>query len=69
MRDLVQAFAGIMESVDRNHADGGSRTYDISWVRGYGNILDPHAEGQGIRTDCGAQLARRTEEAASRFFC
>jgi len=105
---LRETIAGIMESDDRFHVDGGSWTDDISWVRGYDNVLAPMQRasavfndkllvpgistnnpiyrdalfhlltaetscyrywGQGIWTDYGAELARRTEEAASRFFC
>ncbi len=38
IRDVI---AGIRESDDRFHIDGGSWTDDISWVRGYENVLVP----------------------------
>jgi len=38
---LKEAIAGIRESDSRFHVDGGSWTDDISWVRGYDNVLAP----------------------------
>ena len=38
---LAAAIAGIRESDDRFNVDGGSWTNDISWVRGYENVLAP----------------------------
>jgi len=38
---LPAVIAGIKKADDRFHVDGGSWTNDISWVRGYENVLAP----------------------------
>ena len=38
---LEQAIAGLRKEDGRFHMEGGSWTNNMSWVRGYGNILGP----------------------------
>ncbi|GAB4372835.1 MAG: glycoside hydrolase [Elainellaceae cyanobacterium] len=39
--DIEQAIADLNQSDPRFHMDGASWTNDISWVRGYENVLEP----------------------------
>jgi hypothetical protein len=96
---LASVIAQLRQEDNRFHMDGGSWTADISWVRGYDNILNPMAKasalfaakaarmpandphycnalfylllsqtscfrywGQGMWTDYGIELCRRTIE-------
>ncbi|MDR2577663.1 MAG: hypothetical protein LBC70_02490 [Chitinispirillales bacterium] len=38
---LAQAIEGLKKEDHRFHMDGGSWTNDLSWVKGYQNVLDP----------------------------
>ncbi len=41
---LAQTIEGLKQEDDRFHMDGGSWTNDLSWVRGYENVLGPMEE-------------------------
>lgn len=41
---LAQAIAHLKQNDDRFHIDGASWTNDLSWVKGYENVLEPMTE-------------------------
>jgi hypothetical protein len=45
---LATVIAQLRQEDDRFHMDGGSWTADISWVRGYDNILGPMAKASAL---------------------
>jgi len=48
---LLDVIAKIKASDDRFHVDGGSWTNDISWVRGYDNVLAPMERASALFHD------------------
>ena len=45
---LVQCIEALQQEDDRFHMDGGSWTDDISWVRGYENVLGPMEQASSL---------------------